>query len=155
MPAGPVVVCYDGSAHSEHGVLAARDLVAPQDIIVLSVWQSVAAKLNESGSFGVIAGFDDEAIDASEKDAARRVAEEAAQTLRAAGRRATARVEAADDTVWAKIVEVANEADASLIVTGSRGRGQLKSVLLGSVSREILSHAGRPVLLVPPWVGNG
>jgi nucleotide-binding universal stress UspA family protein len=51
--------------------------------------------------------------------------------------------------VWATIVDVADELDATLIVTGSRGMGGIKSLLLGSTSDRVLHHAHRPVLVVP------
>lgn len=48
------------------------------------------------------------------------------------------------------ITEMADQEDAELIVIGSRGRGGLRSALLGSVSREVAAQAGRPVVVVPP-----
>lgn len=49
-----------------------------------------------------------------------------------------------------QIIRLASELGADLIVVGSRGLGRLKGVFLGSTSREVLAHAGRPVLVVQP-----
>ncbi|HET6623558.1 MAG TPA: universal stress protein [Gaiellaceae bacterium] len=45
---------------------------------------------------------------------------------------------------------VREAAGAELLVVGSRGRSGLKSVLLGSVSRHVVSHAACPVVVVKP-----
>lgn len=153
MAGEPVLVCFDGSAQSEQGLHVAAGLLAPADVVVLAVWQSVATRLAEGGSFGVVAVREHEALDEAEEEAARSAATEGAGRASAAGRRATARVEEAGETVWMKILQVADELDAAVIVTGSRGRGPLKSALLGSVSREVLYHSSRPVLVVPPQEG--
>ena len=46
------------------------------------------------------------------------------------------------------IVERATEFRSELVVIGSRGRGPLTSMLLGSVSAEVVDHAPCPVLVV-------
>lgn len=45
---------------------------------------------------------------------------------------------------------ICTEAEKSdVVVMGSRGRGRLSGLLLGSVSQYVLSHCGRPVLILP------
>jgi nucleotide-binding universal stress UspA family protein len=48
------------------------------------------------------------------------------------------------------IREVADGEDAELLVVGSRGRGGLRSAVLGSVSRDLAAQARCPVVVVPP-----
>jgi nucleotide-binding universal stress UspA family protein len=61
----------------------------------------------------------------------------------------TVRQEVNRSSVWRTILDVADELDASLIVTGTHGTTAVQSGLLGSVSNAVLHHAQRPVLVVP------
>ena len=47
------------------------------------------------------------------------------------------------------LLEAADEADASMLVVGTRGRGPLSALLLGSVSRRLLFTTHRPLVIVP------
>jgi nucleotide-binding universal stress UspA family protein len=49
-------------------------------------------------------------------------------------------------------VLLAHARTARLLVVGSRGRGDLHSALLGSVSHAVLHHTKGPVAVVPPGV---
>jgi nucleotide-binding universal stress UspA family protein len=117
--------------------------------VVLTVWQPLTARLTETGGFGVFALEDESEFDDQERDAARAAAEEGAARAREIGMEVQARVEQADGPVWQSIVDVANEVDAGLIVCGTRGRGTIRTALLGSTSHAVLQHAGRPVLVSP------
>ena len=47
------------------------------------------------------------------------------------------------------LIETADREGAELLVVGSRGRGSLRSAVLGSVSRELAARAPCPVVVVP------
>jgi nucleotide-binding universal stress UspA family protein len=49
-----------------------------------------------------------------------------------------------------EIVEVARQVDAGLIVSGTRGQGLVKGLLVGSVAHRLPYLASCPVLIVPP-----
>lgn len=51
------------------------------------------------------------------------------------------------------IADVAREAEADVIVVGTRGHGRIAGMLLGSVTQRLLHVAPCPVLAVPAKVG--
>lgn len=145
-----VLLAIDGSTPSD----AARDLVASLSwpdgtcIRVVAVVEPLSAVLVGLSPYAV-AEVDDPAIAAS-LDA--RLAD-IARALEAPGRVVEARrLEGRPASV---IVHQATDLRADLIVVGSRGLGRLRSMLLGSVSAEVVDHAPCPVLVArAPSVGN-
>jgi nucleotide-binding universal stress UspA family protein len=83
-------------------------------------------------------------------------AEELLESLRA-------RLPGADDTSTRlvegapaeRLIELADQEDAELLVVGSRGRGALSSAVLGGVSRKVARDARCPVVVVPPGASTG
>jgi nucleotide-binding universal stress UspA family protein len=149
MSSKPTLLCYDGSEDSRRALASVGDLLASSDAVVLTVWQPLAARLAETGGFGVFMLDDEDQVDTQEEAAARETAEDGAKRASERGFTATARVEEATEGVWRAIVDVADEIDAGLIVCGTRGRGGVKSLLLGSVSHTVLQQSHRPVLIAP------
>lgn len=47
-----------------------------------------------------------------------------------------------------EVSKLAEQIDADLVIVGSRGLGKASAVLMGSVSRSLLSHCKRPVMVV-------
>src|ERR1700733_9872206 len=137
---GPVLFCYDGSEGSRAAMSAAGDLVAhPAPAVVLTIWQPAAVMLAMAGGFG----------GSYLSDEAQVAAEQGVKRAREHGYDASARVEETTEGAGRRIVEIADELDARLIVCGRRGLGAVTSALLGSVSHVVLAHAGRPVLIAP------
>jgi nucleotide-binding universal stress UspA family protein len=137
---GPVLFAYDGSEHAREAIRqAGLQLRAGRRGIVLSVWEPFAAM-----PFAVTVpppGLED-----GIQDEARKVAEEGAALARKSGFEAEAFVERGDP-IWQRIVESAEEHDASIIVMGSHGRTGIGLVLMGSVAAATTRHTDRPVLI--------
>ena len=76
---------------------------------------------------------------------AQRIADAAADHLRAAGLWVRTSVRSGDPAH--QLIEAAGDADADLIVTGSRGVTGLERLLVGSVARGVLQHAPCSVLI--------
>jgi nucleotide-binding universal stress UspA family protein len=144
----PVLFCYDGSEGSKTALGGVVDLIKPGDAVVLVVWTRAIVQLARAGSFLVDIPNEGE-IDDQEAARAQQIAEEGAADARRRGYNASALVARAEEGVAKTIDDVAQEIDAGLIVCGQRGRGEIRSALLGSVSHALAAHTKRPVLIAP------
>jgi nucleotide-binding universal stress UspA family protein len=146
---GPVLFCFDGSEGSRGALTAAGHLVdRSAEAVVLTVWQTIETQMALAGGFGGYA-LDESNLDAEEERSARSVAEDGARRATEHGWKAAAMVAQSTEGTARTILAVADELSARLIVCGQRGRGALRTALLGSVSHQLAAHAKRPVLIAP------
>jgi len=146
---GPVLLAFDGSPDSRAALDYAAALLRGAPVTVLSVWEPLVVQAGAALS-GMIVDPDVAAAgDAAVESATRELAERGAKLAREAGMDSTPRWQSETRAVWSTIVDVADELDARLIVTGSRGLSGLRSLLAGSVSGRVIHEAHRPVLIVP------
>jgi nucleotide-binding universal stress UspA family protein len=143
MREGPILFCYDGSPAARHAIEASVDLLPERRAVVINVGPLEAVSVVYAAAGSGAAGFDREI----EGDVRAR-AEEGARLAGAAGFHAAPRAELETDA-WRGIVEVADELGAGVIVLGSRGLHGLRELAEGGVSHQVVTHARRPVLIVP------
>lgn len=90
------------------------------------------------------------AQDLPEQEKARQAAEEAlgkAASQLSTGKPASATVRALSGLAARALIDASGDAD--LMVVGSRGAGGFASLLMGSVSSQVVHHAACPVVVVP------
>ncbi|MFC6879995.1 MULTISPECIES: universal stress protein [Actinomadura] len=147
-----VLIAYDGSEDSRTAVEYAARHINPEPTVVLTVWEPLLTQLSWAPLAAATPVTTEVPGDKFEEERqAEGLARQGADLAAAAGLTdVTPRAERGNGPVWASIVDVADELDASLIVTGSRGLAGARSVLLGSVSTRVLHHVHRPTLVVPP-----
>jgi nucleotide-binding universal stress UspA family protein len=148
-----ILICYDGSADARAAVDGAGRLMPGSNATVLVVWETLLETLSRHGSlgvgFGIAGAYAQDATDNALQKAALDTANDGAQRATAAGLVAQPRVVNRRDDVFAEILAAAGDVGADAIVLGTRGLGSVRSLLLGSVSRAVLHHADRPVLVIP------
>jgi nucleotide-binding universal stress UspA family protein len=128
----------------DHSEVSERVLAAARDLALLSKGEVWVLHLREREVMPRRGP-----VPVESEDDAESTAKSAADSLIQAGVRAHAVVR---DTVFGyaarEIVEDAREHDADVIVMGSRGRGDLAGLVLGSTAHKVIHLADRPVLVV-------
>jgi nucleotide-binding universal stress UspA family protein len=147
-----ILICFDGSADSRAAVERAAELFRDAPVRVLTIWEpfvELIARTARGFPPAVPSGADPVGIDEASRETAYEVAVEGAALATRLGMRAVAGSASRATTTARAILLQAEALDATAIVMGSRGLTGVKSLLLGSVSREVVRHADRPVVLVP------
>ena len=144
------LICYDGSASAQRALSVAASALDGAPAVLLHIWNPPERILADS--FGVTEHDVASGFPQLEELVRERAAGVLAEGEALAGRlgfSVTSRQEPNRSSVWRTILDVADEVDAGLIVTGTHGNTAMQSGLLGSVSNALVSHSHRPVLVVP------
>lgn len=137
-----VLLAIDGSPGGEAARRVARSLQWPEGTVI-DVISIVEPAVDPLGAAGLpLAPFGTETTE----PAMQVMLSEAVAALEAPGR--IVRRELLTGRAATVIIDEAVERRADLVIMGSRGRGPLRSMLLGSVSAEVVDHAPCPVLVV-------
>ena len=132
-----VLLATDGSEDAALAARAAVDLSnkAGSELHVVHVWHDVPTPLFHSF------------VRAELKREAREVLNEQVDLIKNAGG-VVAQAHLRMGRTIDEILDLSEEIEAGLLVLGSQGLGEVKHVLMGSVSEGIVHHARRPVLVM-------
>ena len=138
-----ILVAYDGSPHSKEALNWAIDLS------LMSQAQIMAVKVFEGNQLFMAAETGGnrflEALEEMRREDAR-LMEEAAAIGESRGVKVTGEI--LQGNIAAEIIAFATRNHIDLIVTGTKGHGALAELLMGSVTRNLISLAHIPVLVV-------
>ena len=141
-PSNSIVVGHDGSDCADYALAMALELADQLHVpvVVVRAWSIATAPRPSSWEFGYVSSFDEyfSAVhDELVRDARTSVENHLAVVVSYRAVHASP----------AKSL-IALSRDARILVVGSRGRGGLTGMLLGSVSEQCVRHATCPVLVV-------
>jgi len=141
-PSGPVVLGVDGSPAASAAVAHAFDEARLREapLVALHAWLRPVAQ-GPGDILPVV--FDVNAV----RDAEARLLAEAVAGCREQYPDVCVRQDLVRGPARAALID--RSAEAQLLVVGTRGRGGIRGLLLGSVSQAVLHHAACPVLVVP------
>jgi nucleotide-binding universal stress UspA family protein len=132
-----ILVAWDGSEHAKRALAEAADLARTQDGRLTLL--TVAAPIHAWP--GYVPPISEADLDSAAKQTLAEGEALVPEGIPVSGRTAAGHP-------GTELLKRATAADHDLIVMGSRGRGAVRSAVLGSASHFVLNHATVPVLVV-------
>ena len=150
----PVLIAYDGSEVSRAAVRHAAELLAGRPAVLVTVWEpglaAITVGLPDTMGMGALPPDPAtiEEVDRLQREHASTVAAEGAEFARSLGLVAEPQAVPDEVDVADTLIDIARERGAAVVVIGSHGISGLRTRLLGSVSRKLIEHCDRPVLVI-------
>ena len=153
--AAPILIAYDGSEVSRAAVRHAAELFAGRPAVLATVWEPGLAAV-QGAMPGMGMGMSTQSPDPTTIEDVDRIAREHASTVAADGAEfarslgLVAEPQAVPDEVDVAdtLIDIARGRGAAVVVVGSHGISGLRKRLLGSVSRKLIEHCDRPILVI-------
>jgi nucleotide-binding universal stress UspA family protein len=139
-----ILIATDGSASAAEAVDFGLELAAQHEAKVIFVHVAPALDIFPAAGYGMAGALPRVPHELTALD--RAPLEDAEQTAAREGVEASSKLLVGDAVD--EIVAYADSQGVDLIVIGSRGHGTFAGVLLGSVSRGVLSESRRPVAVI-------
>jgi nucleotide-binding universal stress UspA family protein len=152
--AAPVLIAYDGSEVARAAVRHAAELFTGRPAVLATIWEPglAAVPVGLPDTMGVGSLPPDpatvETIDRLQREHASTVAGDGAAFARSLGLVAEPQAVPDEVDVADTLITIARERGAAVVVVGSHGISGLRRRLLGSVSRKLVEHCDRPVLVI-------
>lgn len=140
---GPLLAATDFSAHARHAVDRAARLAHETSARLTLLHVLPGEPLAQLRAWLGADSAPERQMEAAAEDELRRLAAEVG-----AARRAEIDSRCADGTPIDEILRAADALDAGLIVTGARGSGFLRRLVLGTTSERLMRRTARPLLVV-------
>ncbi|MCL5883426.1 MAG: universal stress protein [Actinobacteria bacterium] len=133
-----IIVATDGSeiatAAVDH-VASLADATGAKEVVIIHVCPACTPELDPDGE---------------NRDKAAGIVDAATALMASRGIRSRSVVEMdyPMEEIGEAIIDITGREQADLLVIGSRGLGEFRGMLLGSVSHKVLKHSGCPVLII-------
>ena len=154
--AAPVLIAYDGSEVSRAAVRHAAEFFAGRPAVLATVWEpglaAVPVGLSDSMGMGMDTLPPDpatiKAVDRGQREHASTVVADGAEFARSFWLVVEPQAVPDEVDVADTLIDIARERGAAVVVVGSHGISGLRKRLLGSVSRKLIEHCDRPILVI-------
>lgn len=142
-----MLVPIDGSEHSIHALGSAMESASKWDaeILIISVIPPISDFLY-SGYGGYIPDFDE--YEKHLKQIHLKILQDAKNKVNEEHPEVNVSVKLAHGHVPSKILNISEQEDVDLIIMGSRGLSGIKSWFLGSVSKHVVEHCKKSILII-------